>query len=56
MSIEDYYQEIIKGCDKITPDNESLIKIVIELTLKLHRDKLREDARQQASETPLFKY
>lgn len=54
--VDEYYEEIIKGCSKVVPDQQTLIKEVIELTLALHRDKLYQDAKDQASQTPLFKY
>ena len=38
--IDLYYDEIIKGCDKVSPDNEALIKEVIGLTLSLHNANL----------------
>jgi hypothetical protein len=38
--IDKYYEEIIKGCDKVSPDNEALIKEVIGLTLSLHNANL----------------
>ena len=41
--VEEFYQEIIKGCDKVTPDNEALIKEVIGLTLTLKRAKMFKD-------------
>ena len=53
--VEEYYKEIIKGCPKVSPNDESLIKIVIELTLKLYRDKLKDDANDIERERVLMK-
>lgn len=38
--IDTYYEEIIKGCSKVVPDKQALIKEVIGLTLDLHRANL----------------